>query len=99
MVSAGRAAGPSKDPAREPQRLLRGSLVIAARYRALVPRPRQAERRERHADLAEDLDRDEEPGEQEHDAEQLAQLEQLRRAEAIEAVGDRRDERPDRDED
>src|SRR5437660_10598304 len=99
MVSADRAADPPKDPLGESLSLLRGGLVIAAWYRALVPRPRQTERRERYADLAEDLDRDQEPGEQEHDAKQLAQLEQLRRAEAIEAVGDRRDKRPDRDED
>ena len=39
------------------------------------------------ADLAEDLDRDEEAGEQEDDAEELAELEQLGRPEAVEAVG------------
>ena len=48
---------------------------------------------ERDADLAEHLDRHEEPGEQEEHPEELAELEELGRAEPVERVGDRRDER------
>src|SRR5215212_9808603 len=54
---------------------------------------------ERDADLAEDLDRDEEPGEQEQHAEQLADEETARRSEAVRATRDRRDQPAERDED
>ena len=55
--------------------------------------------RERHADLAEHLDRDEEADEQEEHAEELPELEQLGGSEAVQRVGDGRDERADRDQD
>src|SRR5579862_7473419 len=54
---------------------------------------------ERDPDVAEDLDRDEEAGEQEDDAEQLPDEEAARAAEPVQPAGDRRDDRPDRDED
>ena len=64
--SAGSTAGGS--------RAVRDQLVLASGGPDL-------DRRERHPDLAERLDRHEEAGEQEHDAEELAGLEELRRAE------------------
>ncbi len=52
-------------------RTVRDQLVLA-------PGGPDLDRRERHPDLAERLDRHEEAGEQEHDAEELAGLEELR---------------------
>ena len=69
-----------------------GTVVAAGHRRGgrrLAPVPRQADRRERDPDLAEHLDRDEEAGEQEHDAQELAELEQLGRAEPVQRVGER----------
>src|SRR3972149_18292 len=57
----------------------------------------QDDLREGDADLPEDLDGDEEAGEEEDHAEELAQLEEGRHVEAIEAVGDARDEGRDGD--
>ncbi len=69
------------------------------RSRRLVPGATEADRGERHADLAEDLDRDEEAGEQEQDAEELAELEPFGHPEPAERVAERRNERTDGDQD
>ena len=61
--------------------------------------PPDRDRRERHPDLVEDLDRHEEAGEQEQHAEELAELEPLGVPEPIERVPERRHERADRDQD
>ena len=65
--------------------------------RPLAPRRPEADRGERDADLAEHLHRDEEPGEQEQHAQELAQLVEVRRAGPVERVGEGREERADRD--
>ena len=72
------------------------SASLGVRARAAGPEP---DRGERHPDLAEHLDRHEEAGEQEHDAQELAQLEQLGGPGPVERVGDRREERAERDQD
>src|SRR3954453_11557502 len=62
--------------------------LAVAPPRALATRRREPDVRERDPDLAEHLDRDEEAGEEEHHAEELAQLEQLRGPGAVQRVGD-----------
>ena len=69
--------------------------VASAGSRRALP---QDDRGEGHPDLAEGLGRDEEAGQQEEGAEELAQLVPLRGAEAVEAVGEGRDEGAQRDE-
>jgi hypothetical protein len=64
--------------------------------RAALP---EHDRGKRHAHLAEDLDRDEEAGEQEDDAKQLANEEGAGRAKPIQPARDRRDDPADRVED
>ena len=83
-----RAARPRVSPSRV------GRIAAPRPFPARRPEP---DRRERDADLAEDLDGHEEPGEQEQHAQELAQLVQVRRAGPVERVGERREERPERD--
>src|SRR5204863_1204437 len=71
----------------------------AGRRLPLRPCARQTKAREWDTDVPEDLDRNEEPGQQQHHGDQLAGLEQLGRAKAVQGVCAARDERADRDED
>src|SRR4051794_14821278 len=69
------------------------------RHRTFLPGRSQADCREGNADLPERLDRHEEPGEQEHDREELPDLEVVRDAEPIQRVAAAREQAADRDQD
>ena len=96
---AGRPGEPALGPVRGRVAVRLGRRRRALRAGRLVPGPTEPDRGERDADLAEDLDRDEEAGEQEQDAEELAELEPLGHPEPVERVAERRHERADRDQD
>src|SRR6476620_11179927 len=80
-------------------RLVTARARIDRGTRRLVSETRDTERRERHADLAERFDRDEEAQEQEHDRQELADLEIVRDAESVQRITAAGHEATDRDED
>ena len=99
-AAPGVSARPERQRATGGRRPGASAVVPSARLDGRSARPRrprrlvlasggpQPDRGERHPDLAEHLDRDEEAGEQEHDAQELADLEQLGGAGPVERVGD-----------
>src|SRR3989304_5687467 len=84
----GRGGGGGAGGAAAPRRTASPALGGPGSGGALRSTRTQDDLREGDADLPEDLDGDEEAGEEEDHAEELAQLEEGRHVEAIEAVGD-----------